>query len=589
MPKDQREVKILYIEDSASEIDLLDLKLRMSGLAFVLDTASDKSQAFSKLQGDYDVVITDYKLGFITGDQIVLKSLGYFRFRPVIVISGVLGDERAVELIRKGAADFVLKENLEKLSSVILRSIREAKEHQQSVRFERELKEQKAILDAVFHSSEDFIFLKDTSGKFQKVNLAMARHFDISEKNFVGRSEESLQDKENYELAREMDSKVLETGKSFRYESELVSDEGERMVLETLKTPVVNEEGIVGLVAVSRNITQRRAIQEALQRNKITLEQGEVITHSGSFQYDEELDIISGSVNFRKMLALHPRQKQLSLPRFCDQIHPADRALFVSEISQAIKDKKLFEIEFRIIPFRRKVERYWKIQIAPDLSNDAKNIFVGTVVDITLEREHELALVNIQEEERKHVSRELHDGLGQKLGTAKMYLGALLEANPEDNTLSKVYQLLSETLVEVRNLSRSHSVKLVEENGLNVAIEELISTLPQNIDYRFDSSLEDQMLDDFVGGNIFRIIQEAATNTLKYAEASTFEIQLNQERDILQLTLKDDGKGMVIDPYKITGNGMKNIIQRTKRCNGLIKIDSKPKLGTTFDIKVPMK
>lgn len=130
------------------------------------------------------------------------------------------------------------------------------------------------------------------------------------------------------------------------------------------------------------------------------------------------------------------------------------------------------------------------------------------------------------------------------------------------------------------------STKLIEENGLTESIKGLLSMVPTSLKIELETEYQQEAISNFVGGNIFRIIQEALNNTLKHANAESFFVSIHQSKDIIHITLSDDGKGY--DPSQIkNSNGLKNIEQRVASCNGIVRVYSKENMGTTITIKLP--
>jgi PAS domain S-box-containing protein len=586
-----KHISILYVEDNVDDIDLMTMLFNRSNLDCTLKSVDRLHEVKSELEKDvYDLVISDFEMREFTGDEVLDLVKDYDPFLPVIIISGTVGEERAVHLMKNGASDFILKENLKELLRQVFRVIETAKHNRISQKNKEKSEQQSNILHTLMGNIEDFIFLKDINRRYLKVNKALARHFDIDEASFEGRKDEELGFDILLKESEHTDFEVLHNGKTVVFEVDYIDHSGNRVVLETVKSPIFLKGKVDGLVGVSRNITQKKIFEEEVNKNQMILNQAEWITKSASFQYDLETDLISTSKNFNKLMEIPLlNTSQISFKRLTQFIHESDRSLFVSSLESAIAEGNEFNMEFRYVT-KLGNPGFAKIIVTPDITS-SNSMYFGTIVDITSDRSNFLALETIQEKERKEIARELHDNIGQKLSAAKMYLdhvkGSSIDGVELTNVCDKVYDLIHQCVHDTRAISREMSTKLVEENGLKDALFQLVHFLPETLEVEMEIDFDDSSIDGHVGGNVFRIVQEAITNTMKYAEATKFHLQIVQQPDYLDISLSDNGKGFELNEGSYVGNGLKNIEQRVKTCNGILRVASGHGLGTTISAKLP--
>lgn len=251
-------------------------------------------------------------------------------------------------------------------------------------------------------------------------------------------------------------------------------------------------------------------------------------------------------------------------------------------------------------------------------SNQKRNQYKQKIALAEKDNFYFAALVEAQEQERKRIAADLHDGLGQLLAVARMQVSSLeplieLNTNAEEKeedkeNYEKSIQTLDLACKEIRNVSHQMMPYALIEQGLVSAIKELtqnINTLENNkmkIDFSTNltsltnlenlvSSTENNRLNSSLEVSIFRIVQEVIGNSLKHSEATNFEISLNQETNSknteLILLLKDNGKGFDTNQItESTGLGWKNIYSRVAMAKG--KIDILGKNGMTIEIKFPL-
>ncbi|MCS6822775.1 MAG: histidine kinase [Cytophagaceae bacterium] len=210
------------------------------------------------------------------------------------------------------------------------------------------------------------------------------------------------------------------------------------------------------------------------------------------------------------------------------------------------------------------------------------------------------SLIEGQEEERKRIAIELHDGLGQMLTALKLKaenIGQLPFENEKDTqNFNELKQLITETIAEVRTISFNLMPSVLTDFGIRSALEMLIEQLSKTsrTTIIFDSNLQQKRFDSALEIALYRICQEALNNALKHAHAENIIVQLNQKNDHLLLIITDDGVGF--DAHKILSakrtdlhkNGIYNMQARTELLNGEIKISSSQANGTKIYVRIPL-
>lgn len=205
------------------------------------------------------------------------------------------------------------------------------------------------------------------------------------------------------------------------------------------------------------------------------------------------------------------------------------------------------------------------------------------------QKEQAVAIIEIQEQERKRIAEDLHDSLGHLLSTAKLNLHALPGEQKEQ--FLGTLQLLDQASSEIREISFNLMPQTLEEEGLVPALYELADKIRRSRLYEIMIQVHDMenfKLDKQTRFNIYRIVQEAVNNILKHADAKEISIQLLKQDNRLSIMIEDDGKGFDISQVKRMGRGLKNITARSEWLHGTISIDSTPGRGTTIAIEIPL-
>lgn len=584
----KEKIRILHLEDSKDDVELLKMALSKSNLDIELEDVANKDDFLGADLSAYNIVITDYNLRDYDG----LSAIKYVRARnpimPVILISGTVGDELAADLLRAGANDFVLKSNLKKAPIVVERVLHEASIAHEKQRFQRELVEKNLILDSIFDSFEDMIFLKDGEGKYVKVNRPFCEFLKLHEAEIIGSRERDIFPEHLADQALEKDEYVKLSNRSLTYEVEYDHD-GILKTLEITKSPLVSDDTVTGIVGKCQDITAKKLLLEDVIKSKSILSQAEKLTRSGSFEYDSDLDLISCSSHFKHILKLQIEGDSISFRKFTQLIKEEDRPIFNEGINKAIENYEEYHNEHRFIIDTKDKSAigYFKIVLRPDYKDSKAKRFYGTLVDVTADHENQIYLMNKQEQDRKELARELHDNLGQKMNGISMFISKISDGMPDNKDLKKVKDLTHETIDDLSYLINNISVKQIEEHSLDYAIDKLVSYMPVPIKVNKNYEIVEEELSLFVKSQIYRVIQEALNNVAKYSEASEVQMNLRQSGGVLSLEIEDNGKGFAVEEV-LNGNGLQNITHRVRRSNGLINIDSQKGQGTRVTVKMPV-
>ncbi|MDC6384942.1 sensor histidine kinase [Muricauda sp. SK9] len=199
-----------------------------------------------------------------------------------------------------------------------------------------------------------------------------------------------------------------------------------------------------------------------------------------------------------------------------------------------------------------------------------------------------------QEKERSRIARDLHDGLGNLLSSLKVNIGSL-QINFDDTNSKKIYgsasQMIDEACTEVRKIAHEMMPQSLKKLGLRKAIEDLVSKMDaiHGFHAEFHVHGKEKIFDDNTNIMLFRIVQEALNNIVKYAEAKEVSVQITYSDRWFDLTIEDDGIGF--DPKALKddkGMGLKSIAFRAEFIGGAFDINSRPGMGTLVTINIPL-
>ena len=192
--------------------------------------------------------------------------------------------------------------------------------------------------------------------------------------------------------------------------------------------------------------------------------------------------------------------------------------------------------------------------------------------------------VEFQEDERKRVSRELHDSISQLLVSARYGLESALNRSQEQRDITepveKSMSAINDAISEVRRISMALRPSVLDDMGLAAAVKSLGSEFSKQIGIAVDVQAEPlkELLTDEAKTALYRVIQEALTNVARHSQASSVKIELCRRGSKVKLRLEDDGVGMPRGRRKGGGLGIRNMQERIDTFGGTIRF-SKAKAG----------
>ncbi|MFB3779306.1 MAG: ATP-binding protein [Bryobacteraceae bacterium] len=326
----------------------------------------------------------------------------------------------------------------------------------------------------------------------------------------------------------------------------------------------------------------------------------------------EELDGYWDSID--PLFSWTPRQKMALSSLFLRQrvLPRRDAAM---EIARGIRD--ISDANFKIQ--QRRLERgqadfrsylAWMLAITVSLGFVVAGLSVYNITRLERESERQQRrteraeqelrrlsqeLVRTQEAERRSISRELHDQVGQTLTALRMELANLSEirGSPSDEfqgRLQEAKRLAEQTLVSVRDMAMGLRPAMLDDLGLAPALEwqgrdfSRRSGIP--VDVEIDGAVD--ALPETHRTCVFRIVQEALTNCARHAKAKHIRVTVHGSSDAISLSVQDDGVGFAPAETASGGLGLMGIEERARELGGVVHIHSQAGRGTTLQAEIPV-
>jgi len=259
----------------------------------------------------------------------------------------------------------------------------------------------------------------------------------------------------------------------------------------------------------------------------------------------------------------------------------------------------------RLKGYQRGAVDYISVPVIPDLLRAKVSVFAELhrkarqleLLNIELRRLSH-SLMTAQDEERRRIARELHDGLGQDLTAAKMMLGSLVQPNQlkdsrDGKTVTEVLTMMESAIEQVRTLSHLLHPPLLDEMGLLSALRWYTDGFAKRsgVVTTLDAAKDFPRLEPELEMAIFKIVQESLTNVFRHAEAKQAVVQLEERAGSVYVAIVDNGKGIGNGSDELHPNsygiGVMGIKQRAEEFDGKLALRNTGS-GTLVEVQIPL-
>ncbi len=451
--------------------------------------------------------------------------------------------------------------------------------------------------DIIERSLDGYYFI-DVNGRVKTLNRAFEEISAFKRAEVIGKEVYSLLDAKTSKqvrktIARVMGGKNIKAGEIF-----ITSSKGDRRWYSYNARRVIDKGIVIGMEGFVKDITRQKAIAESLRRSEAMYRalfdsipyEVFAMDRNGNYTGANRLFIQNwGEVIGKKAAELGQK----------NQVHLIFDTLRLRVMKTQIIVQESFETDLGLGPV------FYSCILSPVLTETNETIgLIGLNIDVTeqtLSHEHlrilSKRLVQVQEEERARIAREIHDSLGQYLTALQFEIRSALQ-----NTSGSSYQRLLEaqqTIKQSINIASTlcYTLRppLLDDFGLVAALKDYFREFQQKWKIPIDFQSED--LHDVLSKDqetaLFRITQEALTNILKHAQAHHISVQLNLKNDYVLFTISDDGRGfnyhLLQKQLNNTGFGLITMKERAELLGGRFHITSAESGGTKISVEMPLK
>ncbi len=619
-------LRVLIAEDSESDEELIVRLLERSGFALVhkrVQSAGALKEAL--LNSEWDIIIADFSMpGFDA-----ISALGICREHcpdvPFLVVSGSIGEDTAVSMMRAGAHDYVMKDNLARLVPAVQRELQDAEVRRKNRRAEEALRESEERYRALYEDNPTAYFTMDAGGIVLSVNRFGAAELGYEVDELVGKPVIDIFCSEDRGLALRQFSLCLKNPlQVVRWESRKVRKDGTVLWFKEAARSVRRPDGNPVVLVVSEDVTERKSTEEERARLATAIE-----------QCAEAIFITSTSWIIRYV---NPAFEDISGYSREEIIGKHTRTILGNENSGAFWDKLARIMDDgdvwsgRLIN-RRKDGKVYEAEVTASPVRDKSGTIISYVTihrDITNEVRLEKQLRHAQKMEAigtlaGGISHDFNNILTAIIGFAQMARYKIPATNPVRHDLDRVIEAGARATDLVRQILTFSRKTEQEQRPVQIAavVKEVLSllrsSLPSTIEICCEIAIppwESMVLADTT--QIHQVLMNLSTNaahamrntggilTVKLTStvADTSLISINPDLKpgpYICLSITDTGHGMepqvlerIFDPYfttKVpgegTGLGLAVVDGIVKGGNGAISVASEPGKGTTFHVFWP--
>lgn len=598
----------MILDDVQADAELVAFELSEAGTDFEPTFVSDKASFLAALEERLpDIILSDYSLPQFNGYEAMKIARSKYPDIPFIFVSGALGEELAIDLLKKGATDYVLKDRMSRLAPAVNRAMQEAAERIERKRAEDALKESENRYRSIFENTGTATII---IGENKKIVLANKQFEQLA-----GMARQEIEGKKYWnefvhpdDLGKtvDLDQKcgLTATEASSDCEFRIIHQTGDvHYVLASIAWIPPTRRQVLSLLDITKLKEAEKEKREAslYARSLIEASLDPLVTINA--------DGMITDVNKATASVTGLSPEKLIGSDFSGYFTEPDKAHdgylevfakgFIRDYPLAIRHTSGRETN---VLYNASLFRNEAGEIQGILAN-ARDITEHLEAEQEILRTNEMLrsitseLVMTEERERRRIAVDLHDHIAQTLAITKLKLDLLLDSSHGDESekpLKDIIKLINQAITQTRSLMTDLSPSVLYELGLTEALEWLGEQIQDQhglkVIVKNDPKIRN--IDKDLQVFLFRSTRELLLNAVKHARAKEAYIILQMLPGKISVTVKDNGVSFDMEdierPSSRTGGfGLLSIRERLNHIGGIFEIEAKKGQGTSVRLIVP--
>jgi len=385
-------LRILSIEDDPKDSKLIQDLLETEDIGCEVTRVDTEAALQASLeQGGIDLILADYSLPSFDGISALKLAMKACPDVPFIFVSGTLGEEVAIEALKIGATDYVLKTRLSRLVPSVIRALREARERAERKQADEKLRRSEAYLTEAQRLSQTGSFgcTLSTGEMFWSEETFRIYGYDQSTQPSVERVLQRVHP-EDKPLVQEQIDRASRGGTGCHVECRLLLPDDSVKHVRIVAHASKNESGMTEFIGAVMDVTAAKQAEEKLRRSEAYLAEAQKLSRTGSFGWDVATGEIYWSRETFRIFEYEPAGN-VTIEQIVQRTHPEDRLAVQQLIERVSRERTAFDVEHRLLMPDGSV-KYLRVVGHPSRNERGSFEFVGAVTDITESKRAEEAL-----------------------------------------------------------------------------------------------------------------------------------------------------------------------------------------------------
>jgi PAS domain S-box-containing protein len=576
---------VLIIEDLPSDAELAQHQIKKALQDHVVQVVETEENFVKSLKiFKPDLIISDYKLPSFDGLSALKIAQKKAPFTPFVILTGSMNEDTAVECMKAGADDYVIKEHIKRLGPAILNAMKKKQVEFERMQTQREYKQ---LIDGM----NDTAFVINFEGKFIEINKAAVQVLGYTRDELLAMGPADI----DTHLSEDDIGKMIKGMKSDKkqvFETGHRTKDG-RIIPVEINPSRITYKGKKVILSIARDITERNKAREKIKASESKYR--DIFDNIQDAYYETDINgiILECSPSIKVLSkGQYTREELIGMKMSNFYLDPHAREKFIEEL---IKHKRITDYE---ITLKNKDGSLIECSLSSVLQLDASGKpekIIGSMRDIT-ERKKAEEQIKKELQENKILLREVHHRTKNNLQT----INSLLQLQ-QDTIKTKADAIKSFEVSQdrIRTMAQAYEILLGSEYMSDVKLSEYLTLLAGQLKRNYDThnkitisySLENVQYETEKLSKIGLIVNEILTNALKYAfkgrDKGNISIELKDAKNHITIKISDDGIGIPenIDIHKPATLGLSLVDMLLEEFDGTYSVDRKN--GTSFTLEIP--